>query len=271
MLPLLLLIVRLLKHNQLLGIRVKGRALETPVVYYEHPKTKQKVVFVATIHLAEAEYYAKLQELIDSLISEGYVVLYEGVGSFSEEQANGLDEAKRKVWEQTRLLFQAMDILAELMGLQYQRDGISYQPGWINTDMSFKTLVDLFVAKGVSLSDKEIKIAELIENDRDRSLVVWIFNKLLQWMPVWGVIFYMRGILVERQRRIKDILIKKRNKIAWDGIQKQPAESNVLTIWGAEHWRGIHKKLTGEGGFRKIKTEWRAAYRFRNYRLSDYL
>ena len=60
------------------GIRNTNGNIETPVVFYENPETKRKVVFIATIHLAEAEYFAALQRLIESLA--GYEILFEGVG-----------------------------------------------------------------------------------------------------------------------------------------------------------------------------------------------
>jgi hypothetical protein len=45
-------------------IRRTGKNIETPVIFYEHPETKRKIVFIATVHVAEPEYFTALQQLI---------------------------------------------------------------------------------------------------------------------------------------------------------------------------------------------------------------
>ena len=268
--PLWFLFVRL---TNLIGTngprRVNGK-LQTPVIFYEHPVTKRIVVFVATIHLGEPEYFVELQKCIDSLVSGGYKVLFEGVQKLTPEEEECLTDKERRVSRQLQVLFELVQEIGKLMSLQYQKSGLTYDTTWINTDVSQYDLIRLLVSQNVTLLKKEKGVEELFNDEVGKLAVRWLVNKLFDQFIAFAVIAYVASLFLPNKRKLRRIILDNRNEVGLRGINECLSRSNVVTIWGAGHLRGIEKSLKGYG-FREIRREWFTVYNIRSYGLLDLL
>jgi hypothetical protein len=246
------------------GIRNTNGNIETPVVFYENPETKRKVVFIATIHLAEAEYFAALQRLIESLA--GYEILFEGVGELSSQEEQALTEKEHGVARQFDYIFGIMRKASAAMSLQHQKEGLAYHSDWINTDMRMYDLIRLFARQDIRLLKKEKDFDDLFSDESVQLLTKWFVNKLFgRFVPV-AVIISVLFFFSRDMRLSKKFILEARNEEAVRGINAHLAEGDIVTIWGAAHLRGIEKRLK-RAGFREIQREWFTAYHVRDYDL----
>lgn len=250
------------------GIRNTNGNIETPVVFYEHPETKRRIVFIATIHLAEAEYFVALQRLIESL--SGYKILFEGVGKLSPQEEQALTEKERGVARHFDYIFGIVRKIGEAMSLQYQKECLAYESSWVNTDMRMYNLIRLFAQHDVCLFKKEKDFDELFGDESAQLFTRWFVNKLFsRFVPV-AVIIGVLSFFSRDKRLAKKFILETRNEEAIRGINVHLAEGDVVTIWGAAHLRGIEKRLK-QVGFREVRCEWFTAYHVRDYGLLECL
>ena len=250
------------------GIRNINGNISTPVVFYEHPDTKRRIVFIATVHLAEAEYFTALQRLIESL--SGYKILFEGVGKLSPEEEQALTQKERKVAEHFYYIFGMMRKIGEMMSLQHQKEGLAYDASWINTDMRLYDLIRLFAQHDIRFLKKERGFDDFFGDESAQLFTRWFINKLFsRFVPV-AVLTSVFVFFSRNKRLAKRFILKARNEEAVHGINKHLAEGNVAAIWGAMHLRGIEKQLK-RAGFREVRREWFTAYHLRNYGLLECL
>lgn len=253
------------------GIRRVGSNLQTPVVFYEHPITKRVVVFMATIHVADPSYFAKLQSLIDALIGDGYKVLFEGVGKLTPEEEQSLIEKEHSILKQFDYLFTLLRDVANVMSLQHQGKGLAYNSSWVNTDMRYRNLIRLFADRDITFV-KRVKETSIFSGDDDNEITQpvtrWVFNiALLNILPI-GAVLYVASWFSRNRRLATKVILDVRNDIAFQGIIDHAFQSNVVTIWGGAHLRGVEKRLKG-AGFRMVRQEWFTAYSARKYSFLD--
>ncbi len=245
------------------GIRNTGGNLETPVVFYEHPKTMRKIVFIATIHLAESEYFAALQRLIESL--SGYKILFEGVGKLSPQEEQALTKKERDVARHFDYIFGLMSKIGAVMSLQYQKEGLAYDSSWVNTDMCLYDLIQLFAKYDIRLLKKK-ELNDLFDDESARLFTRWSINKLFSRFVSVAVVIDALTFFSKNKRLLKKFILESRNEEAVRGIDMYVAKGNVVTIWGAAHLHGIEKRLK-QAGFREVRREWFTAYHIRDYSL----
>lgn len=245
------------------GIRNTNGVVQTPVVFYEHPETKKQVVFVATIHVAEGEYFTQLQHFIELLVN--HKVLFEGVGKLSQEEEKGLTEKELSVSRHFDYIFSLVSKMGEVMLLQHQKQGMVYSSDWINTDMRRLELVKLFAYHNIRILSKE-KNLDHIFREESIQITRWFVNKLFSRFVSVVVVMSLLTFFSRKRRLVKKIIVEARNEEAMRGINTHLVESNVVTIWGVEHLRGIEKRLKKDG-FRETRREWFTAYRIREYSL----
>ncbi len=247
------------------GIRNKNGRLETAVVFYHHPKTKKQVVFIATLHLAEREYYAALQQRITAL--PGHQILFEGVGKLSAQEEQALTEKEHSVAKHFDDIFGWMRKIGELMSLQYQKEGLTYDSSWINTDIRLSELIRSFARHDIYLTNQEKKIDSLFCNE-SAQFTKWFINKLFSRFVPGAVLIDALAFLSRKKRLAKKFILDARNTKAVRGINEHLKNGNIVTIWGAAHIRGIERELK-RSGFRAVRREWFAAYHVRDYNLVE--
>jgi len=114
-------------------------ALSTNVTRWHHGATDTTLFLVGAVHVGEAAYYSRLQQILDHTD----VCLFEGVGG------GKLEKSER---ESMDALFKLQLALKDLVGLGFQKDLMNYERDfWKNADVDFGTLRKEMKEKGVSL------------------------------------------------------------------------------------------------------------------------
>lgn len=264
--PFWLLFVKIVNIIGFKNIRNVDGKLQTPIVYYENPKTKRVVVFIATFHLADAEYYAAIQEVIDSL--KGYKILFEGIGKLTSEEELALTKVEKMIFDQFINAFSAMEKIGQIMSLTSQRDGLSYHHSWLNTDMKFNFLIWKFGQKDLSLLEKSPNFDELFIDETGIKLTRWLLNNVFNRAVACGVILETLLFFSKNSMDVRRLILDARNEIASEAINKSLRDGNIATIWGAAHLPGIEKSLISQG-FKEVRRDWFTVYTVRNYSLFD--
>ncbi len=241
-------------------MRNRRGALELPVVYFENDAGRS-IIVINVIHFADAQYYATLQKLIDSL--EGYAVLFEGTGTLTPEQKESLSPSEKVVSGEFDKLFEVLKVLSGILELKGQKEGLTYPSTWVRTDMPIRELIRRFAAEDLHIVSNDMpSITKLLNSEGDRKIVRWFVNRMFAKFPAHAVLLGAFALFSKKKRAMKRIILDERNTFAFEGIQEQ--SGNVVTIWGAAHFRGIEKHLK-RAGFRAIRKDWYPAYRVRKY------
>ncbi|MSR46165.1 MAG: hypothetical protein EXS13_03720 [Planctomycetes bacterium] len=118
-------------------------ALSTGIARFFHEPTRTTLFLVGAVHVGDPDYYARLQDVLDS----SDVVLFEGVGPSAGEAPPAAEEIAR-----FDALFQLQLKLKDLLGLQFQKDGLDYRrPNWTNADVDLGALHAQLEARGAAL------------------------------------------------------------------------------------------------------------------------
>lgn len=260
--PIWLLTSRAISYVGLPCMRMRKGALELPVVYYEHPASGRKVALICVIHIAEPQYYAAIQQLLDEL--GNHAILFEGTGKLTDEQKVSLTSREQVAAAEMAMLFELVKFLRGTTELQGQLDALKYSPSWIRTDTTQVEIVKKMAREDLHFFRKKMPV--LPQSEAGKKVIRWFVNRVLQKMPAHAVLFYAFALLSRKKRALRRIILTERNEIAFCGIQKHLEEGNVATIWGAAHMMGIQKHLKG-AGFRIVKKVWYPAYHSRPYEL----
>jgi hypothetical protein len=148
----------------------KGRsALEVAVKTFSNPEKTKFVTLAGAVHIADQRYYSELQKILD----DHDVVLFEGVGSVSEEDLSQWQPPSPEVREEElagerhssqkfrKSEVASLDFLTTLqtsigqfLNLTFQKDGINYARSWWKAaDVSIEELQTLMEEKGASFLD----------------------------------------------------------------------------------------------------------------------
>ena len=240
------------------GLRNKDGNLQTPIVFYEHPETKQKVVFIATCHVGEKSYFAELQRFIDSL--EGHTILFERVIKMTQKEAFSMNKKERFVFMQLNQLFKMIREVGQLLSLQYQMNGLSYPETWINTDVRSIDLIRHFAKNKIHFSKEGKKFGSLLEEDASSKMFIkWIVNQIFNRFAAISVLANVAKLFSSNKRKMDVFILGKRNEVAVQAIHEHLKNGDVATIWGAAHLKGIRKQLCN-AGFREVRREWYTVY-----------
>lgn len=236
-------------------------ALEVAHATYKSDKTGVKVVLYGVVHIADPAYYKKVQKDLDSMD----VVLYEGV----------TPSEKQKKDESMKALGEMQGMMGDLLGLQFQKDGINYKAkNLVHADM---TLDELEKATGGDLS----KLTPMGKLFSDPNMVKQI-APLMKMFRSLGKQFMKSnpalrdGLKSQMARQLGNadvsqlpggeemarVLITERNKVAVSVLDKEleKHESGRIAIfYGAAHMKDFHDRLTARG-FRQAKKTWLPAW-----------
>lgn len=246
------------------GIRKRHGKIQTPVVCYENPETRRRIVFISTIHIAEPEYYSELQQLIDSL--PDYKILFEGLQKLTHREKKALTDIERRKVKEAMYTFRAVRISGNTLNLQEQKDGLAYHANkgiWINSDIRFYELVRMFASRDVSLP-KEKFLGSFTNDSAYKLMISWIENKALEQMIPATVLGGLISLFFRKIRLLKSIILDHRNKEAIRCVREHASEHNLAMIWGAGHLTGIGNLLKQDGYF-EIDRQWFTAYTIRDY------
>lgn len=238
-------------------LRKRTSGVQTPVIFYRHPKTGRRIVFICVLHIGESEYYKHLQALIND--HPDHKVLYEGVGSFEKIDEATLNDAEKQVRNNFVELRELLRWATKTFSLTHQHEGLEYPSSWIRTDMCAKEIVQLTVANEADFISINLNTEEIIEDDVERSFVTWVLCKAFNQIVTLSLIGKFTSKLSKKSRASKRIILDMRNQIAMTGVNEHSIDDDVLTIWGAEHFHGM-SKMIHKAGFREVRKIWFTAY-----------
>lgn len=241
-------------------LRLKNNQLKLPVISYINPITNKKVILMGVMHIAEAEYYEQLKDIIKLYESNNYKILYEMVQDIPYNKKIKLEEIEQKLLNNLDSLSESYDKISKLMDLKLQKDWIEYKDDWINSDITNLELVRLFIKHNIKSPFKKIDTKLFEDLEKNKEMVCYIVNYMLKFFPIITKIF--------GKSKSNKIIIDYRNKIAFNAIMN--TNGNVLSIYGTGHLVGIEKMLLNNG-FKKVEENWLTAYSVRNYKLTNIL
>jgi hypothetical protein len=220
--------------------------LETAVTTWSHKDTGSTLLLVGAVHIGDAGYYGKLQEILDATD----IVLFEGVG----KPKNAAKEEEVDV-SNFDALFQLQVGLKDMLGLAFQKDSMQYgHRHWKNADVDMVTLKKEMDDRKVSLPTDNIivrgilKFALMIFNPDRMPKGSPLQKKLKQQMAA------MLGdvdVLMKKVGGLQDVLIEYRNNAAMAVLRTEvtqgPKGRKLSLFYGAAHLPGMCKTLVEDG------------------------
>lgn len=228
--------------------------LQTAVTVLDQSRSPRTVTIVSTIHIGLQSYFDELNQIIDN--HDG-PVLYEGIGSLTEEELASLSESERRIYERIAPLHEIYEKFAGPLGLVFQGNAIHYdKERWINADVPLRRLLNLWADQKLPPLPFD-KIPDEIFTTESSKRVATIM--LLQ-EPLILSTFNTLRMFVPALRRFNDVLIEERNRAAIAAFDAVPAGQNALIIYGAGHVSGLMDALRERWYWRKSET-WHTAFR----------
>lgn len=255
------LYAKALKKVPLSFVRFRNGGLQTPILRFEHPITKRRITLVGVIHIADAPYFKAIQEAIDE--SRDDVVLYESVKPLEEWERSTLTKREQEALAELEQFKRIVNVIADICGLTFQKDAMSYRDSWINADISTKGLVEAFAKYDVRLLPKESSAQKLMEGG---DLTKLIFHTALAHLVPIIVAVAALTPFTKNKKKEKNIVLDKRNKIALHHIASH-TERDITTIWGAAHLPGITRGIK-RLGYAQTSKEWLTAYEARKIKIN---
>jgi len=222
-------------------------ALSTGVVRLFDEKTRSTVFLVGAVHVADAAYYERLQDILDGCD----VVLYEGVGHAKDGAAPDDREMERY-----DALFKLQLKVKDLLGLTFQRDGLDYtRPFWKNADVDMESLSEQMQRENVALPTDPPLVRGLLK------LVVGMldatqigenpeFRRQLK-SQVAAALTTADALFGGSMRDLGRVLIEWRNDAALQHLDEEIAGGApgrwIAVFYGAGHLPDMAAKLTQRG------------------------
>jgi hypothetical protein len=241
------------------GGRQEEGALQCAVATFRHPTRNQTVVLYGVVHIADAEYYARVQQDLDSYTT----VLYEGVAPGSTEPT-----------EADKSLGDLQKTMGEMLGLTFQKDGIDYhRSNLVHADMNMDELKEKLGGgtinpMGQLLSEEQMKqMAPLLK-------VFMGFGKMLMknspemqtrmkaqfaQQMAGADMSKLGGQMGERTARV--ILID-RNEVCMKVLEQQlekQQDGSIAIFYGAAHMPDLEQRLEAQG-FTLGEKRWMSAW-----------
>jgi hypothetical protein len=230
--------------------------LQTAVTRLSQTRNPRTVTLVACIHIGLPSYYDELNAII---AAHRGAVLYEGIGSLSQEEIEQLTPEERAIFERLVPLHELYKKLAAPLGLVFQGDALHYdREHWINADIPLRQLLAYWKDAKAPPLPLEKLTDQLLENEASRRFAI----QLLLQEPLILATFNLLRTWVPPLRRMSQVLIEERNRAAIEAFDRVPPDQDALIIYGAGHMSGLLEALrdrwywrTGESWHTAIRGE----------------
>ncbi|MBI3722649.1 hypothetical protein HY251_01645 [bacterium] len=240
----------------------EGKAtLETAYASYTKAGSDVEVVLYGAVHIADKEYYEKVQKDLDSY----EVVLYEMVTPPKDPA---------KVDENMKTIGELQSAMGEILGFQFQKDGINYKAkNLVHADMTYEELSE---ATGGDIS-KALPGAGMFSDPQMAKML----KPAVKFMKQMGKGF-LESMGIKDQLKLQlgrqlgntdisnmpggedmqKILIVERNKVALKVLDKELEKrttGKIAIFYGAAHMKDFHERLADKGWTQK-SVSWNAAW-----------
>ncbi len=228
--------------------------LQTAVTVLDQSRNPRTVTIVSTIHIGLQSYFDELNQIIER---HNGPILYEGIGSLTDEEIASLSESERRIYERIAPLHEIYEKFAGPLGLVFQGTAIHYDKDrWINADVPLRRLLNLWDDQKLPLFFFDKFTYEIFTTESSKRIATIM---LLQ-EPLILSTFNTLRTFVPALRRFNDVLIEERNRAAIAAFDAVPADQNALIIYGAGHVSGLMDALRQRWYWRKSET-WHTAFK----------
>jgi hypothetical protein len=225
----------------------KPGALLTGIVRLFDEPTRTTVFLVGAVHVADLDYYERVQDLLDSCDT----VLFEGVGHGKAGAPPPDEEVARY-----DALFRLQLKLKDLLGLTFQHEGLDYRRDfWKNADVDMESLSARMKEEGVGLPTDPPLIRGLL------SLVMGVLDaSQLGENPLFrqqikrqsaAAIASADALFGGGMQSLGKVLIEWRNDAALAVLDAElaagPKGRWIAVFYGAGHLPDMTKKLLARG------------------------
>lgn len=243
--------------------------LQTAVVRFE--KAGESIDLVGVVHLADADYYAELNERL-----KGYdAVLYEMVGGpHRPEEAPG-----QGVADEIGSLRQLQQLAKGFLGLEFQLDAIDYTPPvFVHADVAWEEMDTLMKARNESLMTLFTRASALAENGEvagvpsDAAAMEAMMKRVFGAVLTGDTAGLKRSVapfLSEAESFISQlegedgtVLVGERNRVVMEklaAVRRVKGPGRYAIFYGAGHMPDFEKRLQAEG-FTKTTETWLDAW-----------
>jgi hypothetical protein len=220
-------------------MRITGSRVATAVRTLVHPRTARVVTLVGTMHIGEAGYFEELSALVEGLCATGAEVHVEGI-------SHRYDDYMRK-WERNCLA--AADSWAHpetigaatSLGVESQGVRMRLPQEARNIDLTHVELL-----RGVGWDNyRRLFAPRLAEPSGRRAGPVMrrAINFELRHRGALDRVRSLRG----RHRRMNQVVIRDRNRVAFAGAVEALNRCDVVLVWGADHLPGLVRLFSLQG------------------------
>jgi len=225
--------------------------LETPIIDYMNAAGK-RVTYVGAVHIAEAEYFAKLQQELDGHERVFYEAVKKGMAGLLDRISGGAVLLNSLLSRYKRM--------ARGYKLTFQGKEIEYRDSWENVDKDKKAIIDRL--------------------NRSRTVAGGIAKQLLFYIGsalYTGISFLADNFLYIPKRKLSqqvseeeddsdnllnNTILKYRNQVVMDRLTQftQGEGRDVAVFYGAGHLGELHKFVTQNLGYRVQQVRWIEAW-----------
>lgn len=242
----------------------KLMALQTAVVTYQNPKSGEgvSVTLIGAVHIAEAAYYSRLNQLFRNYDALLYEMVFDPEGGLPDPKERGVSPVS------------TIQVgLKEALGLTFQLDEVDYQAkNFVHADMNPTEFFE-------SMEKRKEGIVQLLARSFGSGLAMQSSGKggdvnLLAAMFATDRTKALRRAFAEQMEMMdgqmaaitgedgKSTLITERNDKAMSVLKREIAsgKKKIGIFYGAGHFKDMHQKLVNDFGLQPVKTEWMDAW-----------
>lgn len=232
-------------------------ALQCAVATFTHPTSKQQIVLYGVVHIAEAEYYARVQQDLDSYTT----VLFEGVAPGKEQPT----EADQSLGEMQKAM-------GEMLGLSFQKDGIDYtRKNLVHADMTMDQLKAALGGGSINpmgglMDENQLKnLGPLMKMAAGFAKAMMANNPKMRDQLKGQMAKQMSGADMSQAlgEKMNKAILYDRNDVCLDVLWRQleaQKDGSIAIFYGAAHMPDLEEKL-GKKGWTRSDKRWMSAWK----------
>lgn len=215
-----------------------------------YTKGGRHVVLFGVSHVSDYGFWTRLNTYLAETERKGFQVQYERIKVDTASAPRIVPNYK---------------LLADLLGLQFQGEGLELQSSWENTDVALSRLLRdttpevilQMTKRSESMDEKLQSILELRKTHPEQfSLARKSMLASMRTAPLVVPFLMKSGLTILKGVDNRDI-VELRNQVAVDSILG--TDRDVVALWGGYHLSGIGKSLR-DSGFKLKHRQWHTVY-----------
>lgn len=223
-------------------IKVKDGRLFTPIVQYR--RGDSIITYFGTSHVGMRTYYEELQKGMGA-VENGF---YEGLKPAVDK--GSIPAEKQRYIEGVERLGEAYRTLAKYLGMEFQKDVLTYSDGWKNPDMTLDEFVIASPVKlleniaGIEAGVKAFERNYILHPEELARVIKGIFMTTAGSPLLHYIISLFRGNSPMDDGVDDEVILGERNRKLFEALEPELDEHDGLGItYGAGHLPGIDRFL----------------------------